>query len=101
MTSKILRKYQTVLISLALVMVTFAAFEQVRYNDFVDYDDDMYVTKNEQIQKGLTVGNIVWAFTSGYSLNRHPLIWLFHMVDCQLYALNPNVHILTKVFYDC
>ena len=56
-------KYRVPLIYLALTAVTFIAFEHVRYNDFINFDDTLYVTENPNVQKGLTPASIAWAFT--------------------------------------
>jgi len=86
------------LIYLALALVTFVAFVQVGHNDFINYDDAEYVTENEKVQKGLNIESFVWAFTTGHASNWHPLTWLSHMLDCQLYGLSPAGHHLTNLF---
>ena len=85
------------LICLTLGLGTFIAFEQVRQNDFINFDDTAYVTKNENVQKGLTIDSFVWAFTTGHQANWHPLTWLSHMFDYELYGLNPAGHHLTNL----
>jgi protein O-mannosyl-transferase len=66
-------------------------------NDFVNYDDGVYVTENAQVQSGLTPASIRWAFGSTIASNWHPLTWLSHMLDCQLYGLQAWGHHLTSV----
>ncbi|MBU6408949.1 MAG: tetratricopeptide repeat protein, partial [Verrucomicrobia bacterium] len=67
-------------------------------NGFVDYDDPDYVTQNHHVQGGLTWTNARWAFTNtGAAGFWHPLTWLSHMLDCQLFGLNPWGHHLTGV----
>lgn len=83
--------------SLFLVAITLAAFWQVLGCDFVNYDDDEYVTNNLYVQKGLTLGSVVWAFTKYHSANWHPLTWLSHMLDCRIWGLNPMGHHLTSL----
>jgi len=85
------------LIGLLLIVATLGAFWQVRSHDFLNYDDDIYVTENPQVQKGFTRKSVIWAFTSGYASNWHPLTWLSHMLDCQLFGLNPGGHHLTNL----
>jgi tetratricopeptide (TPR) repeat protein len=69
-------------------------------NDFAYYDDESYITANTHIQKGLSWTSIKWAFTSiGYSDNWHPLTWLSHMLDVQLFGLNPAGHHFTNLFF--
>ena len=85
------------LVIIFLIMVTFAVFSQVLNHEFINYDDDGYVTNNHRVQAGLTHDNITWAFTATELANWHPLTWLSHMLDCQLYGLNPRGHHLTSV----
>lgn len=80
-----------------LIVVTLAAYEPVRKYEFVDYDDDRYVTANPRIQEGLSWKNAAWALTATEVANWHPLTWLSHMADCQLYGLNPAGHHLTNL----
>ena len=70
----------------------------VEFN-FITFDDDRYVTGNPQVQGGLTGTAVSWAFTHAYSANWHPLTWLSHMLDCQLYGLNPAGHHLTNFLF--
>ena len=73
-------------ISAALVIVTLAAFRGVLSSEFVNYDDDRYVTENVHVRQGLHGEGIVWAFTSTNEANWHPLTWLSHMLDVQLFG---------------
>lgn len=85
------------LIGLLLIVATLGVFWQVRSHDFLNYDDDVYVSENSQVQEGFTRKSVIWAFTSGYASNWHPLTWLSHMLDCQLFGLNPGGHHLTNL----
>jgi Flp pilus assembly protein TadD len=78
---------------------TLAVYWQVNDHKFINYDNDVYVTENLQVQAGLTRQNLIWAFTTTHGANWHPLTWLSHMLDCQLYGLNPRGHHLTNVFF--
>ena len=84
-------------ICVALVAMAWLVFGQTLRHDFVNYDDMDYVTKNAQVSRGLTFEGILWAFTHAHSANWHPLTWISHMIDCQLYGLNPGGHHLTNV----
>jgi tetratricopeptide (TPR) repeat protein len=90
---------QGLLICLGLALLTAAAYWPVVRNGFVNYDDPDYVTSNPIVQAGLTGESIRWAFTSYHSSNWHPLTWLSHMLDCQLYGLKPAGHHLTNVAF--
>jgi Tfp pilus assembly protein PilF len=94
------RRNKSVLICLLLTVVTTAVFYQVYRHDFVDYDDGLYVYDNPNIQDGLTLKAVKWAFTTGRAGNWHPLTWLSHMLDWQLFGRNPaGHHLINLVFH--
>ncbi len=94
------RRYILILlISLSLIVVTLAAFEQLRNHTFLNFDDNVYITQNRNVQSGLTLEGVIWAFTTTDAANWHPLTWLSHMLDCQLYGLNPSGHHLTNLVF--
>ena len=72
-----------------LLLAVFLVFGQTLRHDFVNYDDRLYVYENPQVARGLTAQGIAWAFTSKHASNWHPLTWLSHMLDCQLFGLAP------------
>src|SRR5207244_4001215 len=80
------------LIAAGLVLLTIIAYWGINRNRFVSYDDDVYVVNNDNVQRGLSLENIAWAFTSTSAANWHPLTWISHMADCQLFGLNPAGH---------
>ena len=69
---------------------------QALTHDFVNYDDNAYVYSNRVVAQGLTFRGLAWAF-SFHASNWHPLTWLSHMLDCQVYGLRPAGHHLTNV----
>lgn len=81
-----------ILISAGLFLLLLIAFEPIRHNDFIYYDDDKYITENSHIQSGFNCGSVIWAFTSFQNANWHPLTWLSHMLDIELFGLNPPGH---------
>ena len=82
-----------------LTALTIIAYEPVRRYEFVDYDDDRYITANPRIQQGLSWSNAAWALQATEVANWHPLTWLSHMADCHLYGLNPSGHHLTNLLF--
>ncbi|MGA2787102.1 MAG: tetratricopeptide repeat protein [Verrucomicrobiota bacterium] len=80
-----------------LVVAVWLVFGQTMRYGFVNCDDGPYVYENTQVVKGLTLAGIVWAFTHSHASNWHPLTWISHMLDCQLYGLNAGGHHLTNV----
>jgi tetratricopeptide (TPR) repeat protein len=94
--SRIWNLPRTRLICLALGLITMAVFAPSLTHAFLGYDDQQYVTENPQVLAGLTGHGVVWAF-GRHAGNWHPLAWLSHMLDCQLYGLKPAGHHLTNV----
>ena len=97
--NKLNDKQRAILICLFLTVITLWVFFQVKDYDFVGFDDDEYVMENSHLQTGLTSKNISWAFTVFYAGNWHPLTWLSHMLDCQLFGLKPGLHHLVNIFF--
>jgi protein O-mannosyl-transferase len=85
-------KKRRVLAGLILVILTLAFYNPVAHNGFVFFDDSPYILKNPHVQSGLTWANVKWAFSTFYSANWHPLTWLSHALDFQLFGLNPAGH---------
>jgi protein O-mannosyl-transferase len=85
-------------ICLWLAVVTAALYWPMMNHNFISfYDDASYITDNPHVKAGLTGSGIAWAFRTGYAANWHPLTWLSHMLDCQLYGLTPAGHHLTNL----
>ena len=85
------------LVSLCIIVTITVSYLQVINFDFVGYDDELYVTENRHVQTGITVKGLSWAFTTFHASNWHPLTWLSHMADCELYGLNPMGHHWTSL----
>ncbi len=86
-----------VAVGLALALLTIGAYARVAGNGFIDLDDQAYVSWNPMVQAGLTWRGIAWAFSTSHSANWHPLTWLSHMLDVQLYGMNAGGHHLTSL----
>ncbi|MBN2456218.1 MAG: tetratricopeptide repeat protein [Sedimentisphaerales bacterium] len=93
------KKFHVFVLYVLLVVLTFAAYEPVLKNDFINLDDDGYVTKNPHVRAGITTQSVLWAFTASHRANWHPLTWLSHMLDCELFGLNPRWHHLTSLLF--
>jgi tetratricopeptide (TPR) repeat protein len=87
------------LIALLLALITLLAYLPVAHYDFVTYDDSDYVRANSVVQNGLTWAGVKWAFTTGHAGNWHPVTWLSHMTDCELFGLNPGAHHSVNVLF--
>lgn len=86
-----------VVLALVLCAITLLVYNPVNRHDFVNYDDNFYVTQNLIVQHGLTWPGVKWAFTTFEVANWHPLTWLSHMLDCTLYGLKPAGHHFSSV----
>jgi len=86
------REKQAVIFSLVLTAATLAFYNPIIHNQFVDLDDVNYILENPHVQAGLTWSTVKWSFTTFYTGNWHPLTWLSHTLDCQIFRLNPLGH---------
>jgi len=84
-------------VCMILGLATLVAFCQVLNCDFIHYDDPSYVVDNPNVNQGLSPESIIWAFTSLDVSYWHPVTWLSHMLDCQLYGLKPAGHHFTNL----
>jgi tetratricopeptide (TPR) repeat protein len=83
-----------------LASMTLAAFWPVLTGHFINFDDDEYVFNNSHVTTGLTPANVRWAFTTGHAANWHPLTWISHMLDVQLFGVNaPRHHAVNLVLH--
>ncbi|MBN1787785.1 MAG: tetratricopeptide repeat protein [Sedimentisphaerales bacterium] len=92
-------RYYPLIISICLIIATFAIYWPVYRHDFVRYDDGTYVIYNTNIHSGLNLKSIRWAFTAGYASNWHPLTWISHTVDYQLFKDAPGGHHIVNVLF--
>jgi tetratricopeptide (TPR) repeat protein len=86
-------------ICLFLIVACVTVYWQVGHHDFVRYDDNAYITENPNVQAGLTLKGSHWAFTTFHAANWHPVTWLSHMVDCQLFGLKPGMHHVVNLLF--
>ena len=93
---------KTLLLFLALAAATLAVYARVYQFEFITFDDNLYVTENPEVQQGLSLENVRWAFHPSQGDDEtywHPLTWLSHMLDCQLFGLNAGAHHLMNLFF--
>lgn len=90
-------RLRALLICFALIGICFIAYQQLRSNDFVNWDDNEYITENPNVRGGISLQNIKWAFTERNVSYWHPLTWLSHMLDCELFDLKPAGHHLMSL----
>ncbi len=83
---------RTVILSLLLAIATIAIYSPVNSHPFSNIDDPKYVVDNPHIKDGLTLSTAVWALTHGYAANWHPLTWMSHAIDIQLFGFDPAGH---------
>ncbi len=82
----------TLLFSLLLAATVLLCYLPAAHNGFLNYDDDAYITSNLHVRAGLTWATVKWAFTTYDAANYHPLTWLSHALDCQLFGVNSAAH---------
>ena len=85
------------LLCIVMPLITLAIYAQTANHDFINFDDTIYVTDNPVVKDGLTARTVTWAFTATTASNWHPLTWLSHMTDVQLFGLKPGGHHITSV----
>lgn len=94
------RLLQMTAVACFLVAAIWAVFWQVAGHRFIEYDDQVYLLENPHVRTGLSLTNVRWAFTSTYAANWHPLTWLSHMLDVELFGLHPaGPHLVNVAFH--
>jgi len=86
-----------IIISLVLVLCVLIVFLQVRWFEFINYDDPLYVTGNPVVKAGLNPDSFRWALSTPVASNYHPITMLSHMLDCRLYGMNAGQHHMTNM----
>src|SRR4051794_6178247 len=84
------------LILLGLAVVTFGIYAQVIGHRFTNFDEFGYITENSMVNRGVTLGGLAWAFTTLHAGNWHPLTWIAHMIDSQLFGMKAGGHLLVN-----
>ncbi|MGA9643498.1 MAG: tetratricopeptide repeat protein [Terriglobales bacterium] len=87
---------RTLLLCLLLIGVTLTVYFPVTHNAFINFDDDSYITDNDHVQAGLTWPTVKWSFATFEMGNWHPLTWLSHALDCELFGLHAGEHHLVN-----
>ncbi|HPA77006.1 MAG TPA: hypothetical protein PK888_14465, partial [Deltaproteobacteria bacterium] len=89
----------TALITLFIGVCTAAAYWQVSDHSFINFDDNIYVTANSHVQQGITAQGVSWALRMGEGPYWHPLTWLSHMLDVELFGLDAGMHHLMNLLF--
>lgn len=82
-----------------LLLTVLMVYSRVATFAFVNFDDPQYVLDNPQVSAGLTADGVAWAFTKSHAANWHPLTWISHMLDFELYGPRSGVHHVTNVLF--
>jgi protein O-mannosyl-transferase len=91
-------RLRTIIFCLCLILASSAVFEGVRTHQFV-FDDLGFISRNSIVKDGLTWDGFTWAFTTRHMGIWHPVTWLSHMADCQLFGVGPAGHHLMNLFF--
>jgi len=97
--NELLHKNWPFLVYIFLILAILGVYWPVGNYEFVKYDDDKYVTDNRNVRSGLSWQNVHWAFTTGYASNWHPVTWLSHMLDCELFGLDAGSHHIVNLLF--
>lgn len=89
---------RTVPLVLIILFVGIVFFQAVRF-EFINFDDNLYLTANPEVGRGLTLGGIQWAFTTSFGGHWHPLSWIVHMIIVSFWGLNPAAHHLVNIIF--
>ena len=84
------------LILLGLAVVTFGIYAQLIGHHFITFDDPTYIQENPMVNRGVTLAGLAWAFTTFHAGNWHPLTWIAHMIDSQLFGMIAGGHLLVN-----
>ena len=95
----VLNKDNVILPALLLVLMSAVIYLQLAEHEFLNFDTYSYVSENPHVKNGITIDNIIWAFTSTYKSNWHPLTWLSHMLDVELFGLKAGAHHLVNLAF--
>jgi len=93
----LLHAHPTAAVVLVIVAAVLAIYSRTAHHEFIELDDDKYVYENAHVKGGLTLDGLRWAFTTGHASNWHPVTWLSHMLDCELFGPDPGRHHLVNV----
>jgi Flp pilus assembly protein TadD len=91
--------WRKLLVGGGLIIATVAVYGQVLSHQFINLDDDKYIYENPMVTAGLSAKGVAWAFTTFHASNWHPLTWLSHMLDVQMFGLSPGPHLAVNVFF--
>jgi Flp pilus assembly protein TadD len=87
------------LVAAGLIISTLLVYGQVINHQFINLDDDIYIYENPMVTAGLTTRGLAWAFSTFHASNWHPLTWVSHMLDVQMFGLSPGPHLAVNVFF--
>lgn len=93
------KKKNIFLVFLALAVGVLLVFGQMYHHEFISFDDHDYIVENSHVNTGLRCDNIVWAFSKIHAFNWHPVTWMSHMLDCELYGLKAGGHHFTSILF--
>jgi tetratricopeptide (TPR) repeat protein len=94
------KPWKLAIVCVCLIVATMLVYMKAGTFSFIDYDDPAMVTENSHVKSGLTGENVAWAFTDVKLYYWHPLTYLSHMLDCQLFELNPGPpHVENAIYH--
>jgi len=94
-----MNRHHSLIIVASLVVATAISFGRIGGNGFINFDDGLYITENEQVKSGISAETIGWAFSAVVSSNWHPFTMISHAIDWQLFKDNAGAHHLMSLFF--
>src|SRR5438093_544010 len=85
-----------IFIAAALAILTLSIYAPVVGHQFINLDDYLYICENPMVNRGLSLAGIGWAFTTFHAANWHPLTWIAHMIDSQIFGMNAGAHLIVS-----
>jgi tetratricopeptide (TPR) repeat protein len=89
-------KHPNLFVAAALAVLTLLIYAPVLGHEFISLDDTLYVTENPMVNRGLSFAGLTWAFTTFHAANWHPLTWIAHMIDSQIFGMNAGGHLFVN-----
>ena len=90
--------FRYIAVCLFIAVITLSVYGRLVTYDFVNFDDNLYVTANKNVQSGISLKSIIWAFSFNEVAYWHPLSLISHMIDCRIFGLNAGMHHLINLF---
>jgi protein O-mannosyl-transferase len=90
-------EWKRLLVAVVLIAATTGVYWGAYHSDFIDLDDQIFITQNDYVKNGLSYEGFKWAFVEIYRDYWHPVTWLSHMLDVEIFGLWAGGHHLVNL----